>query len=108
MIAGISPTSVRSSRRSFARSSAVPKPMPAAASADVTSSPRISVEPGASQADIAAVQAGLRAFNVEILGDPCEEPVNVFLRDDDGVVVGGLLGHIRWRWLYVSKLWMRQ
>lgn len=74
----------------------------------MSGAPRISIEPDASPADIAAVTAGLRAFNIEILGDPREEPVNIFLRDDGGAIVGGLLGHIRWRWLYVAKLWMRE
>ena len=69
---------------------------------------RISVEPDAADADVATVMAGLRAFNVDVLGDPAEEPVRIFLRDQNGAVAGGLLGHIRWRWLYVSKLWMRQ
>ena len=70
--------------------------------------PRVSVEREASAADVAAVNAGLRAFNVNVIGDPKEEPVQIFLRDDLGAVVGGLLGHIRWRWLYVAKLWMRE
>ena len=73
----------------------------------MSGSPRLSIEPDASPADIAAVQAGLRAFNVETLGDPREEAVNIFLRDASDAVAGGLLGHIRWRWLYVAKLWVR-
>jgi GNAT superfamily N-acetyltransferase len=68
--------------------------------------PRISVEPDASAADIATVNAGLRAFNIEVIGDPGEVPVQIFLRDDADRIVGGLLGHIRWRWLYVAKLWL--
>ena len=60
----------------------------------------------ASSDDIATVQTGLREFNVRVIGDPNEAPVTIFLRDDDGAVVGGLLGHIKWRWLYVSKLWI--
>lgn len=67
---------------------------------------RVSVEPNASATDVAAVQAGLREYNVRVIGDPNEEPVTIFLRDDSGGVVGGLLGHIKWRWLYVSKLWI--
>ena len=67
---------------------------------------RLSIEPEASPADIAAVQSGLRAFNVTRIGEPAEVPVQIFLRDDRGDVVGGLLGHIRWRWLYVGKLWI--
>ena len=67
---------------------------------------RITVEPRASAADVAAVQAGLRAFNVARIGEPHEEPVQLFLRGEDDRVVGGLLGHVRWRWLYVAKLWI--
>ena len=49
---------------------------------------------------------GLRAFNVAVIGDPHEQPVDVFARDENGRVVGGLVGHIKWRWLYVAKLWL--
>ena len=58
--------------------------------------------------DVAAVVAGLRAFNVERIGDPEWEAVTVFLRDGEDRVVGGLLGEIRWRWLYVAKLWVSE
>jgi GNAT superfamily N-acetyltransferase len=74
----------------------------------MTTVPRVSVERDADPADIAAVTTGLRAFNVGIIGDPDEMPVHIFLRDEGNAVVGGLLGHIKWRWLYVSKLWMRE
>jgi Acetyltransferase (GNAT) family. len=67
---------------------------------------RVSVEPDASAADVQVVQRGLRAFNVARIGEPMEEPVRIFLRDAHGRIVGGLLGHIRWRWLYVAKLWI--
>jgi GNAT superfamily N-acetyltransferase len=68
--------------------------------------PRITIEPHAAPADVAIVHDGLRAFNVAHIGDPGLIEVNVFLRDDDGTVVGGLTGHIKWRWLYVAKLWI--
>jgi GNAT superfamily N-acetyltransferase len=67
---------------------------------------RLAIEPDPAPDDVATVNRGLRAFNVERIGDPHEEPVHIFLRDDDDHVVGGLLGHIRWRWLYVAKLWV--
>jgi GNAT superfamily N-acetyltransferase len=63
-------------------------------------------ETNADPADVARIGKGLLAYNVERIGDPDEEPVHVFLRDARGEVVGGLLGHIRWRWLYVAKLWI--
>ena len=49
---------------------------------------------------------GLLAVNVAVLGDPDYRPVGCFVRDDEGRVLGGLLGHLRWRWLYVAKLWL--
>ncbi len=66
----------------------------------------ISVEPDASPADVLVVHQGLRAYNVERHGDSGERAVNVFLRDADRRVVGGLVGHIKWKWLYVAKLWV--
>ena len=67
---------------------------------------KVMLELHPSAADANVVISGLRAFNVEFIGDPAEEPVHVFLRDSAGAIVGGLIGHIRWRWLYVSKLWV--
>jgi GNAT superfamily N-acetyltransferase len=67
---------------------------------------RVSVEPDAARADVETVRNGLRAFNVARIGAPDEVATQVFLRDADGQVVGGLLGEIRWRWLYVAKLWV--
>ncbi len=64
------------------------------------------MEPHADADDIARVGNGLRDYNGGFLGDPRYEEVRVFLRDERAEVVGGLLGHIQWKWLYVSKLWI--
>lgn len=61
-----------------------------------------------SDSDEAAVVSGLRAFNLERLGPSNEQPVKLVARADDGSVVGGLLGHTKWRWMYVSKLWVAE
>lgn len=69
----------------------------------------LSIETAPSPADVDVVQAGLRAFDVARIGEPNEEPVTIFLREGgSGRVVGGVLGLIRWRWLYVAKLWVRE
>jgi GNAT superfamily N-acetyltransferase len=57
-------------------------------------------------ADEALVVHGLLAFNEDRLGPAEERPVKFVARDSTGVVVGGILGHTRWRWLYVAKLWV--
>lgn len=67
---------------------------------------RVSVETDASQEDVQAVVAGLRDYNIAFIGPPNQQPMRVFLRDDSGEIVGGLLGEMRWRWAYVEKLWV--
>jgi GNAT superfamily N-acetyltransferase len=57
-------------------------------------------------ADEAVVVRGLLAFNEDRLGPADERPVKFVARDSAGVVVGGILGHTRWRWLYIAKLWV--
>lgn len=68
--------------------------------------PNVSVEERASREDIDRVASGLRDFNTEFLGPPDLRPLNVFLRDERGEVVGGLLGHSVYGWAYVAKLWV--
>ena len=53
------------------------------------------------------VVRGLLAFNEAWIGPSNEQPVKLVARDDEGVV-GGLIGHTRWRWLYVAKLWVHE
>lgn len=57
-------------------------------------------------ADEALVVRGLLAFNEDRLGPADDQPVKFVARDSTGVVVGGILGHTRWRWLYIAKLWV--
>ena len=59
-----------------------------------------------SPADEAAVVRGLLHFNEVRLGPANDQPVRFVVRDGAGTVVGGLLGHTRWGWLYVAKLWV--
>lgn len=56
--------------------------------------------------DARVVTQGLLEFNRAVIGDPDEVQLAVFARDDAGRVIGGLLGHLRWRWVYVAKLWL--
>lgn len=67
---------------------------------------RIALDSAPTAADSRIVLDGLRAFNETFIGPPDERPLAVFVRDDAGTVVGGLLGHTKWRWGYVSKLWL--
>lgn len=64
------------------------------------------VDADVSAEDEEAVVRGLLAFNEARIGPVDFHPVRFVVRNADGVVVGGLLGEIRWRWLYVAKLWV--
>jgi GNAT superfamily N-acetyltransferase len=56
--------------------------------------------------DSRIVGDGLLNFNRAVIGDPQETHIGVFVRDAMGRVIGGLLGHVKWRWVYVAKLWL--
>ena len=72
----------------------------------MTGRARVSIEPQARREDIDTVVRGLRDFNTGILGAPKLEAVQIFLRDGNQEVVGGLLGHSVYQWLFVAKLWI--
>ena len=67
---------------------------------------RVNLEERPRADDVRVVTQGLLEFNRAVIGDPDEVELAVFVRDDAGCVIGGLLGHLRWRWVYVAKLWL--
>ena len=67
---------------------------------------QVAVDPSPTPADQQAVIDGLREFNVPFIGEPNEQPLAAFARDGAGRVVGGLLGHTKYRWCFVAKLWV--
>jgi GNAT superfamily N-acetyltransferase len=67
---------------------------------------RVDVEENPDAAAARVVAEGLLDFNRRVLGDPHEKQLAVFVRDPSGRVVGGLVGHVRWSWVYVAKLWL--
>jgi predicted N-acetyltransferase YhbS len=66
----------------------------------------VRIDSDVSANDQAAVEAGLRAFNEVRLGPKMELPVKFVVRDDTGRVVGGVLGHTKWQWMYIATLWV--
>ena len=66
----------------------------------------IELEPKPTSADLASLSRGLVASN-DAHGPPEEwRRVTFFLRDDKGVVFGGLDGNTYWGWLFVRQLWV--
>ena len=62
------------------------------------------------EADVAetreAVVRGLGAHNQAQIGPRNPQPVTLSLRDDTGTIVGGLVGELKWEWLYVDLFWI--
>jgi GNAT superfamily N-acetyltransferase len=75
-------------------------------SSDEDGSDGVRIDSEVTPADEARVVRGLLAFNELRLGPSGEQPVKFVVRDSAGAVVGGILGHTRWRWLYIAKLWV--
>ena len=67
---------------------------------------RIDLEERPHADDARIVNQGLLEFNRAVIGDANEVQLAVFVREGSGRVIGGLLGHVRWRWVYVAKFWL--
>ena len=53
-----------------------------------------------------AVLRGLAAHNASKVGPRKTRPLAISLRDEAGEIVGGLVGELKWEWLYVDLLWI--
>jgi GNAT superfamily N-acetyltransferase len=73
---------------------------------ELTPAADIQIDDEVMPADEALVVRGLLAFNEDRLGPANDQPVKFVARDSAGGVVGGILGHTRWGWLYIAKLWV--
>ena len=69
-------------------------------------SPTITYEPMPQPDDVAIVRRGLSAYNRHHAPDDAFQSLTLFIRDAQGIVVGGLLGGTIWQWLYVEILWL--
>ena len=59
------------------------------------------------EADADKIKMGLRAFNEVRTGRPLNvRKFALWVKDGDGVIVGGLTGMTYWDWLYVDYLWL--
>lgn len=56
--------------------------------------------------DFEALRAGLTKFNESFTGPTFRETVSVFVKDDCGNVIGGILGEIAWNWMLIQGLWV--
>src|SRR5215210_9546188 len=70
--------------------------------------PRIVSEPREESADATFVREGLALFNVATTGHSYYSPLAIFLKDERGAVLGGVLGHVWGGWLALNALWVAE
>jgi GNAT superfamily N-acetyltransferase len=66
----------------------------------------LTLDESANSDDVQTIRDGLTTYNLQFVPDAQYLPLNIFLRDTDGRVVGGLIGNTYWGWLYVSLFWL--
>jgi GNAT superfamily N-acetyltransferase len=68
----------------------------------------LAVTAAPSPEDLAAIGAGLTAFNEQDAGPANRIALAVVLHDDAGAVAGGISGYTAWGWLYIQWLWLAE
>lgn len=68
----------------------------------------LSIENSPNDNDMDAIRNGLNAFNFAIAGQDNHQTFAIFLRDENEMIVGGLLGETYWGWMYISVLWVEE
>ena len=61
-----------------------------------------------SQDEIDLIRQSLYQFNSERVGDDNHTPLHIVEYDENGIVIGGILGGTYWGWMYVDILWVRE
>lgn len=56
--------------------------------------------------DFEALKIGLNTYNESFTGPTHKETVLSFLKNDSGIVMGGILGEINWNWMHIQGLWV--
>ena len=56
--------------------------------------------------DFESLKQGLDEYNESFTGQVLSETVASFVKDENGSVLGGILGEINWDWLYIRGLWV--
>ena len=54
------------------------------------------------------IRESLAKFNDERVGADGHTPLNIVEYDEDGNIIGGILGGTYWGWMYVDILWVRE
>ena len=66
----------------------------------------IALEPDATPEDRKVLTDGLNEYNKTHAAPDDYEALNIFVRDNEGRIIGGLTGETFWRWLHIGILWL--
>ena len=58
--------------------------------------------------EIEYIRKSLGDFNKAIVGDDGHTPLNIMQYDENGDIIGGILGGTYWGWMYVDILWVHE
>ncbi len=66
----------------------------------------LTISEEADNAAEAFIGSAIRHWNIAQFGESNKRDLNILLRDDDGTVTGGLMGHTARGWLFVALLFV--
>jgi GNAT superfamily N-acetyltransferase len=66
----------------------------------------VTLETTSSSEDISVIQQGLSNYNLQFVSADGCQPLNIFLRTTEGLIIGGLLGETYWGWLHFDYFWI--
>ncbi len=58
--------------------------------------------------EIKYIREALYRFNSEKVGVDGHTPLNIVEYDENGIIIGGVLGGTYWGWLYIDILWVQE
>ena len=61
-----------------------------------------------SKKEIDFIRDALANFNNAHVGEDGHAPINFVEYDDDGEIIGGIIGGTYWGWMYVDILWVHE
>jgi ribosomal protein S18 acetylase RimI-like enzyme len=60
------------------------------------------------RSEIVYVREALTQFNREHVGDDGHTPLNLVEYNENGQIIGGILGGTYWGWMYIDILWVNE
>lgn len=67
---------------------------------------RLVSEPNATDDEQQVIRDAINTFNMVKANDRNYSPLHIFVRDDTGAILGGILGDIWGGWLHITYLWV--